>query len=361
MDSLYVEVCSDAIRRFGATSHAVEYCRGLFPTKARQIFKDLSGTDPFREEEVPRALKAPSSRFGLSQWFFDTETIKKIENRFAVSSKQTVCLGVPSLAGPNYPRSLLIDLDARRVSGGITADIDTCDGGELPKVFEICVADPPWYLDHYLHWMQVARRYLRKGAQLLMPLLGELTRPSAAQERSEILSVAESLGFDIEVLQDFCRYETPDFELAMLCRKGIFAPHWKRADLLILTASSDPKSVSMKSRTVRKLSSVVKLENVVFEVMHSGDGTQGDALLAIPGGLNSHIMDTPSARDPKTVKSNVFTSNGFRFFSDNTVELVHRLRGAENFDLLIDRNPDIGALLSDIRDDHERWFGGVEA
>lgn len=355
MSDLKYEVCEAAIKRHGSTPEAIEYCRGLFPIEAREIITRLSGIDPYKNSS-PDVCSAHAGRFGLSQWYFSPETIAKVESNFGVSEKLSLCLGAPSFAGKGFPQSLLMDLDASEIAGSVSVDLGQCIGDELPQVFDLCVADPPWYIEHYIHWMELAAKFLKPNGKLLLPILGELTRPSAIDDRTLILHKARSLGFSIEVLKDYCRYLTPSFEHAILCRNGIFAPAWKRADLLVLTAENLAMKAPMDRMPSVKLSSQVVLEEVIFEVVHEGGSAGGSLLLDKPSGPESHFMETPSSRDFTTVRSNVFTSNGFRFISQRTVELVSLLKGVQTFDELIRSLPEMGSALAEVRDDYCRWF-----
>lgn len=357
MSDLKYEVCEAAIQRHGSTPEAIEYCRGLFPIEAREIITRLSGIDPYRNA-APKACSAHDGRFGLSQWYFSAETIANVEASFGVSKKLSLCLGAPSFAGKGFSRSLLMDLDASEIAGSVRVDIGQCIGDELPRVFELCIADPPWYIEHYIHWMQLAAKFLKPNGKFLLPILGELTRPSAIDDRTLILHHARSLGFGIEVLKDYCRYLTPSFEHAILCRSGIFAPAWKRADLLVLTAENLVVNAPMERMPSAKLSSQVVLEEVTFEVVHESGSSAGSLLLKKPSGPKSHFMETPSSRDATTASSNVFTSNGFRFISHQTVELVSLLKRVQTFDELMQSLPGMASALAEVRDDYGRWFSG---
>jgi len=70
---------------------------------------------------------------------------------------------------------------------------------------------------------------------MLMPLLGEMTRPSAESDRIEILDLASRFG-QTNLLPCTVDYEVPLFEQRALRYEGInISGPWRSADLLVVT------------------------------------------------------------------------------------------------------------------------------
>jgi len=59
--------------------------------------------------------------------------------------------------------------------------------------FHAVIADPPWYTEHYKAFLVRAADILHDGGLLLLSVLPWLTRPSAIDDRRDILKYARIL------------------------------------------------------------------------------------------------------------------------------------------------------------------------
>jgi|SRR5271166_2529745 len=107
---------------------------------------------------------------------------------------------------------------------------------ELPALptSEAAIIDPPWYNSVIEDWLVRASHAVEQGGLLLIPLMGELTRPSAAVDRAAVMAAMESIG-SLTVLQGIIEYVTPLFEERALASAGIrLGRPWRIADLAIV-------------------------------------------------------------------------------------------------------------------------------
>ena len=107
--------------------------------------------------------------------------------------------------------------------------------------FDLVVADPPWYSEHYCSFIRRTNELLTPGGLLLLSVLPRLTPSSASIDRMEILRNAETNGLDlVNIFQSSLAYESPPFEQAALHAEGIVWEDWRRGDLFVFTRSTRP-------------------------------------------------------------------------------------------------------------------------
>ena len=100
--------------------------------------------------------------------------------------------------------------------------------------FDIVVADPPWYLDFYKSFFARASEVLRNEGTLFLSVLPWLTRPSAIEDRAELIGIAKSASFDLaSILPAFLNYVVPPFEDTTLRAQGIKCADWRSGDLYV--------------------------------------------------------------------------------------------------------------------------------
>ena len=175
-------------------------------------------------------------------WRFSASTITALVERIERAEQSSIALlGVPSLYRPlkESGRTVwLYDVNTG-LNSGMSAEEASCfvcgnlqDATETRRLFDVAVADPPWYLEHYAAFFERMQDLLVPGGQALVSVLPTLTRPSAAADQREIVAIARGMGFDLdEVIRGTLGYDTPPFEAAALRSEGLVLPHWRKADL----------------------------------------------------------------------------------------------------------------------------------
>lgn len=343
-DDIVFERCRWAIQNCDGLAEALQHCDGLFPTIALEHFKRINEVTTARW--VSSAWKSIAAdtiscsereSFALSTWRFSKSTRGKLSTLLMRGGDRVCLLGTPTLAPylPPVGRSgehLLIDvsLQSFRREGDVSFlphDINLLDGSEFAAAFDICVLDPPWYLEYYLKWIRVAASFCDFGGKVALPLLGKSTRPSAQRDRETIIKFCESEGLASTIQNGVVLYDPPSFEKSMLAREGIPPVRWKKADLLVAERVARSQTTApVKQPVPNKPLVQFEVGTLVFELVLDRyevcDVAQGALVSSPPEGF---WMKTPSRRERGTAGCNVFVSNGTRFISSRPFDLALRL------------------------------------
>ena len=103
------------------------------------------------------------------------------------------------------------------------------------------VADPPWYPEFNRAFTLRSAELLQTGGLLLLSVLPWLTRPSAVEDRANILEFATKAGFDLQdVTPRILTYESPKFERIALEMNGIRCDEWRTGDLFVFQKVGEP-------------------------------------------------------------------------------------------------------------------------
>ncbi|MBK6510276.1 MAG: class I SAM-dependent methyltransferase [Haliea sp.] len=90
----------------------------------------------------------------------------------------------------------------KNVSSGVTthtADIyESEPPADLLGSVHLVVADPPWYLESYAHFLWFSARLLIPEGKLALSLLPKGTRPSAPTDRKKIYDKAAQMGLNFQ-------------------------------------------------------------------------------------------------------------------------------------------------------------------
>ena len=210
-----------------------------------------SDLDQIRNEEFSFPEPHPLNY----DWRFSARTVDALVAKIGASAGPVALLGVPSLYRPLLAAGhevKLFDMNADLCSGMSSDEVtnfvcvDLQDELPIGAQFSIAVADPPWYLEYYVSFLQRLQRLLSPGGRAYISVLPTMTRPSANADQQEIVSEAKALGFDLtEIFPSSLVYDTPPFEAAALLGEGLTLPHWRRADLYTFTRNHDVKKSAM--------------------------------------------------------------------------------------------------------------------
>lgn len=342
-------ICVEAFEHATNLCEGLQACEGLFPTltipKFMEIDRNLTerwieqAASQMREQEIGERKYAAS--FFLSTWEFCDTEVRNVAEFIMNSNWRTCLLGVPSLVpflsvtNESLPH-VLVDLRVPQSESTknvicMQNDINTLKGHELSEAFDLCVLDPPWYVENYKKWIDIAGAYCREGGIIAFVLLGRLTRPTADSDRKTLLRYCRARGLNMKIIKNAVLYDTPTFERSMLLRAGIPPVPWKRADLAIATRNGwnfcrrntpTPEPIIPFGQS----SAFGVLMDVVFDRYE----TNSKELILWPSG--GFWMETPSQRVLSTKKCNVFTSNGAKFISPRPIDLFAELTALENCD-----------------------------
>lgn len=192
-------------------------------------------------------------------------------------------------------------------------------------VFDVVMADPPWYPEFYRAFVLRASELLSDQGVMLLSVLPWLTRPSASQDRAEVLSFAGRMGFDlIQAIPRFLSYETPTFEKAALGRRGIDCGDWRKGDIFLLRHSKSRAPVLAEGPTLEEPEwDEFRFGTLKVKLRRRGEKTS-QRFAARPIGGDVPILDTVSRRWPFRSAIDLWTSRNAAY----SVEGLEPLRAA---------------------------------
>lgn len=325
---------------------AFQKSSGLFPVEAFERFRYISAKQAdllLRNTKEENNQKSSHDSFLLSTWRFHDSVTQNIANACFGKDDRVAFLGAPSLlryagCGRHTLPHLFIDLqsDGLETSNviGLTHDINLLNGSEFANIFDVVVFDPPWYVATYKRWFSVAAKMVKSYGKVCFPLFQELTRPTALQDREEIIEFCRMYGFDMSIVENSILYDSPSFERAMLRRAGLPVVPWKRADLVVASNWENGKNLEDppkfgESSLIRR----VTVGRVSFDIKFDRNQSFTKSLLSWP--QSGFWMSTPSRRDEGNTVCNVYTSNGARFIASRPFDLYSILKeveGAQDFE-----------------------------
>jgi hypothetical protein len=197
-------------------------------------------------------LKAPEPSPVDFDWRFDERTASRLAEALIASNRRVLCVGTPTVYAAIADRggdAFLIDrnpLLAPSLAAGtfLITDLSTEEGvGMLIGCqFDAAIIDPPWYPEAYDLSLSRTLPLLRSEAEIFVVMFRRFTRPSAQEERAELLKRFESLGRVSSGHFDAV-YSTPPFEQEVLARLGLpFMPTWRAGDIIKIELHSEPNT-----------------------------------------------------------------------------------------------------------------------
>lgn len=225
--------------------------------------------DPDVGDEVRRVLPVPHPLD--ADWRFTVRTRERLLDIASSLSprRETLLLGTPSIFAHMCSQ---LDLRAAVLIDGNRATVDAANrlasdhallraqhadllaGVKigLKPVFDTVIADPPWYFAEHRSFLDAASALLVPGGLVLMAAAPRGTRPSAEDDRVELVVHAIDAGFDlVDTLAGELEYTSSPFERAALRESGLpsVPTNWRRADLLTFKKSRrTPVDATIDSR-----------------------------------------------------------------------------------------------------------------
>jgi hypothetical protein len=142
-----------------------------------------------------------------------------------------------------------------------------------------------------------------------LPLLPELTRPHAVQERERIFEFSERIG-RVSLFRDCVEYDSPGFEWETLSALNVPAHNnWRRADLLLIEAERylDPPEVDIHT-WLEWDTFVIKGQVIQVRKSRRKRRRDTDFFLKPARGEFSFLLNSVSARNPALRHVDVRTS-----------------------------------------------------
>lgn len=294
-------------------------------------------------------------RNSLETLDFLCEIIKKDND----ANDNVLLLGMPSVFIASYYKKLkssvtLVDKNEPLMShigklirkskthGIINDDIFSLEPDSLGKYNSIFI-DPPWYSDHFFHFIWLASKQLQLGGVLAISLPPMFTRPEVLEERKDWFAYCNSQGLVLESLySQNLEYMMPFFEFNAFRAAGIrdILPFWRKGDFAIFRKVDHIELERPLFASDHNLWKEFEIKDVRFRVLvqdqKKDDGIEIEHL------VNGDILPSVSSRDPRRKDANIWTS-GNRIFriSNPTVFFQYgfdysknTLRNDRNFKLI---------------------------
>jgi hypothetical protein len=310
--------------------------------------------------ELPTAL--PISHPLDYAWMFSEHTQAELVDRIAaltVRRDLVAHLGTPTLhkralrALPDR-RHVLFDRDQRRVDAanacvaGSAQHVDFLRGSPAASNAALAIADPPWYPQPALAFTHAASVVLRADAQLLLAFPARLTRPGIREDRENLVrAAAKHAGMRfVGVEPKALRYDTPAFERAAMCARGIpgTPTDWRVGDLLTLERTSRPSRARDMSHAHDWLA--VEIDAIPLRAQALCPPS-GDRLLGAL--VDGDVLASVSGRAPERSQAALWTSRNRVYRSADPRTLVSVVRAIADH-LPLPRDPEIQASARMIAD-----------
>ena len=234
----------------------------------------------------------------------------------------------------NKSRSLLEDL--RKIGyeyGLIEFDLFHSATG-FASQFGIVVADPPWYIEHYEAFIARSGEVLGVGGYLLISVIPELTRPSAYQDREEIMLIAQQCGFELlKQYNNLLEYETPVFEQVAFATHGLLCTNWRAGDLWILQKNRQvPISCVVSSLDPEPAWCEFRIGNRKIKVKQLIGQSEAAHFDYEPADPSGRYFTNTSRRSPLRNRIDVWTSDNLAYSVTQTSVLMQCLTLIEQHD-----------------------------
>ena len=337
----YVLAVQHVVESLEADGHAsfLETCRrsrGAFPTLVAQFSKA-----PVVDSRSHYDSRKPYPSPARGEWYFTRDTAQMLARRLGTSP---LLIGTPSIAEIAVNATLIdpspwiferfaLNRSTRVVNRPVEelAILPTC---------EAAIIDPPWYGAVIEDWLARASHAVTQGGSILVPLMGELTRPNAAADRAAVTAAMESIG-SVTVLQGIIEYATPLFEERALATAGIrLGRPWRIADLAIVRNEVSAKEPPCRYDAPEWTD--YRVGDDIISVRSPVDIHRSETILAYPSSRIDDLLtlDSVSRRHPLVPHANLWSSK-------NRIGRVEDLRAVRRALALLANRPNICIEMPD--------------
>jgi hypothetical protein len=331
VDGDYTRAIDSAVQ--GAVSHGAstfaELCRrsrGAFPTEVadslrritdRRFFGQLLATaedDPDGDSSY-EAWPDPSPTD--YEWRFTSSTASHLAARAVSVGSPVVCIGAPTvfarLSAIRAAATLVDRNDATTALLGrqsanpvVIADVAQLQNVGIGRLGAI-VMDPPWSPKHILYWINQALKIAAPNGVIFMPLFQDLVRPSALDERREIIAYVNRFG-STELIRSGVMYETPLFEREALAGLALPPlPSWRVADLLVIRLHGLSEGLEAPAPLDDNWCRY-SFGRQIVAVKQSSELSAGHIALSSVDGTGAYLMKSVSSRAPYRHRIGLWTS-----------------------------------------------------
>ncbi len=277
-------------------------------------------------------------------WRFSSSCLHFLGGRAELQGNMKICiLGAPSLfrylarRGRDVTLYDKNSLAIKRLTDGGFEGANECDLFEMEagkELFDVVVADPPWYLEHYEAFLRVASAVISHGGYLLLSVLPRFTRTEASADRQRILELAFRGGLDIvEVKQASLSYESPPFEAATLLAEGIVDLTWRSGDLFVFRRSTRVSFLDrngiLVSASDGQWESVV-VDGVVIRIRLETTIAAAPFTFRPASETGDHHLHSVSRRSPVRGRINLWTSRNVALSLSRTDCAISLLESFQN-------------------------------
>lgn len=336
LPGVYPTVVRKAARRLVEESRIPSYVMVEDPT---------SVSDGDSELEIP-GLPIPHPL--SSDWRFTRRTAGELLERIINSTdpaSDVALIGAPSVfflaTLEEVPqRFTLLDenyLLADRVHWSPNKDFLRCDVTrdivDIPLV-QTVIADPPWYKDDVLGFLQTSVRVCEDQGMVFLGFGSNGTRPGISEERRQIIAAADQMGLRLTGIEhQALSYSTPFFEYNAL--KAANFKHvpaaWRHGDLIVFQKDGSADLAEDSHTASEHPWTEVHIDGVRVRVRRDVRPYFVDPRLLqlVPG----HILPTVSRRDAIGKAADVWTTGNRIYLCDgkNILKLIlHALRIGES-------------------------------
>jgi hypothetical protein len=123
---------------------------------------------------------------------------------------------------------------------------------ELHKRFKLIFSDPPWSSKLLKTFFHRSCQMVAPEGKVLISFPQEFTRPTATEERFELINTAANHGFSLATIHhNFTEYSIPEFEFNAYKKKGIHLENtWRKGDLFVFVKNrSSDKPIEFENQT----------------------------------------------------------------------------------------------------------------
>jgi hypothetical protein len=297
---------------------AARSAKGMFPAELQRRLRDrefkFSRGTSGRAAYKPPAY-SPELHALDGEWYF-TEATSAMLAEF-LGNGRVYLLGTPTVAAMAsgadvvlVDRSPFICDRFRFLDHAVEIVTSNVEDTDVALRADRVLLDPPWYYPQLVQWFGLAARLLAPRGDILFPLPGELTRPTARRERLALLEMAAGVG-EVELFAQVIEYDIPLFEQRALDASGIqLEGPWRRADLVLVHARSPISMPQVTGLSMPKDDQWLTfvLGSQVVKLRARRVGKESAKFIRPVAGLQDYLYDSVSRRDPRRSAIDLWTS-----------------------------------------------------
>ncbi len=269
MEKDYEEIIDEQIKRatdkYSDFFNLVKCAKGIHPLEIVNSLKRLKCMNLLSEEkyfEIDKSKCAEAEKYNIyakpvahfldSDWRFSEKGVQVlVQNvkKYIKKGQTIIFLGVPTLFKyffneyPQFYNYVFLDRNANKHIGSmelsenvIVVDSHVSKLKDYNVQADIVIMDPPWYLECYKLFMNIAYLISNPNAIVLSVMPPITTRPTVKDEYEKLEEYLKELGICIiEYKSNVIEYQMPPFERNTLRINGIvnIPDNWRTGDLLI--------------------------------------------------------------------------------------------------------------------------------